>query len=103
MKNQFALSLLKAGYVLLDKFCGEREVARPQIEQGGHICTLQQVEGIGMGVGERLDLFAPKGSDWPLELRALNDAKPHTESPNGFCRGEPCELFQPGAGEILNS
>jgi hypothetical protein len=38
MKNQLALSLLKGSHVLLDEFRRKREVAGPQIEQGGHIC-----------------------------------------------------------------
>jgi len=103
MKNQLALSLLKGGHVLLDQFRGKREVARSQIKQGGYVCIEQQVKGIGVGAGERLNLFAPQGGHWPLRRRALNDAEPHTEGSHGFCRGEPCEFFESGAGEILNS
>jgi hypothetical protein len=103
MKNQLALSLLKGGHVLLDQFRGKREVAGPQIEQRGHVRIEQQVKGIGVGAGEHLNLFAPQGGRWPLRGRALNDAEPHTEGPYGFCRGEACEFFESGAGEILNS
>jgi hypothetical protein len=93
MKNQLALSLLKVGYVYLDKFRGKREVTGSQIEQGGHVYIEQQVKGIGVGVGERLNLFAPQGGHWPLGYRALNDAEPHTESPHGFCREKSCEFL----------
>src|SRR2546423_11844730 len=94
MENQFALALLKGGYISVDKLRSKREVAGSQIEQGGHICFEQQFKGVGMKLGKRLNLLAPQGSDWPLGCRALNDAEPHTESPYGFGRREPCEFFE---------
>jgi hypothetical protein len=103
MKNQLALLLLKRGHVLLDKFCGKREVAGSHIEEGGHVCIEQQVKGIGVGMGKHLNLFAPQGGHRPLGHRALNDAEPHAEGPDGFCRGKPCEFFESRTGKILNS
>jgi hypothetical protein len=102
MKNQLALSLLKKGHVFIDQFHGKREVAGPQIEQGGHVHIEQQVKGIRVGTGERLNLFASQGGYRPLGHRALYDPEPHTEGPHGFCRRESCEFFESGAGEILN-
>jgi len=47
MKNQF-MSIVKARYVVFHKVRREGEVAGSQIEQGSHICLLQQVKWIGV-------------------------------------------------------